>query len=81
MLLGHALSPRVFYYSLQVNVCDFNAAEYFSLEAKGTRGGEAARASFTVFKLSVANTPQPDIISGTPGSNHVRSTTFSWVQY
>jgi hypothetical protein len=51
MLLGHAISVLVFYYSLLPMVCDFNnAAEIFLLEPGG--GGGACGASFTVSMLS-----------------------------
>jgi hypothetical protein len=50
MYLGHSLPELVFYYSLLLNFCDFNAAELFFLEPK-RRGGGAAWASFMVNSL------------------------------
>ncbi len=48
MILGHALSTQVCYYSLLLNVPDFNAADIFLLDV----GGKATWASLTVSTLS-----------------------------
>jgi len=55
MELGYALSLLDFYYFLQVNVCNFKAAEIFLFEPKGRGLGAVALAAFTVSILSGRN--------------------------
>jgi hypothetical protein len=63
--IGHSLSELVFYYSLLVNICDFNAAELFLLEPKGRGGRTCAGLFYGIFsfvytvkkKFTVTNTP------------------------
>jgi hypothetical protein len=55
MGLGQALSLAAYYYSLKLNVCEFNADEIFLLETKEGEGVAVACASFTVKILSILN--------------------------
>jgi hypothetical protein len=60
--LGQALSWVAFYYSLQLNVCEFNAAEIFLLETKEGGGGWQLLVPFLLFQYSLFHGPSAFVL-------------------